>query len=103
MLDQDRPSIGHARPQSAATASIDGTYRAGGLDRTSRGLVPRQMEDKWFVFVEDQTIYPSSELDRTFMSARSMCGGRRTDPAVKPIYARRWRTNAVEPTPSWST
>ena len=44
-------------PREYTHITIDRTYHPGQWDRISLGLVPQEMEDKWFIYEEDYWIY----------------------------------------------
>jgi hypothetical protein len=44
-------------PERNATIPLDRAFTRDEMERIRRGLVPEQMEDKWFVFWEDDTLH----------------------------------------------
>ena len=44
-------------PASRATIAIDRRFSAEEMRRIRRGVLPEQMEDKWFAFFEDGKLY----------------------------------------------
>jgi hypothetical protein len=44
-------------PESRADLSFAESYTAGEFERIKRGVIPREMEDKWFVFYEEPWLY----------------------------------------------
>jgi hypothetical protein len=44
-------------PSKRATIRLDRTFSPREIKRISNGLVPRQMEDKWFIYWKDNTLY----------------------------------------------
>jgi len=46
-----------AMPEQRAQLSFGRTFTASQFAALARGLVPEQMEDKWFIFLEDDHLY----------------------------------------------
>lgn len=44
-------------PSRRTTVSLDRGFEPSEMERIRRGLVPEQMEDKWFIFWEDDTLF----------------------------------------------
>jgi 8-oxo-dGTP diphosphatase len=44
-------------PSKKITIRLDRTFSPQEMKRLSEGLVPRQMEDKWFIYWKDDTLY----------------------------------------------
>ncbi len=44
-------------PERHVTFALDRTYTAQEMERIRAGLVPQEMEEKWFIFWEDETLY----------------------------------------------
>lgn len=44
-------------PSRKASISLDRGFEPHELERIRRGLLPAQMEDKWFIFWEDDTLF----------------------------------------------
>jgi hypothetical protein len=44
-------------PAQRTTLHIDRTYSAQEMKRIRQGLIPEAMEDKWFIFFEDDVLY----------------------------------------------
>ena len=47
----------HPLPSKKITIRLDRTFSPQEMKRLSEGLVPRQMEDKWFIYWKDDTLY----------------------------------------------
>lgn len=58
-MDRATRASWQTKPMPAARARVDWTRRftPDEHERLSRGLVPREMEDKWFAFVEDEWLH----------------------------------------------
>jgi hypothetical protein len=46
-----------ALPANTATIQLDRTFSFQEMDRIRRGLLPEQMEDKWFIYWNDDTLF----------------------------------------------
>jgi len=46
-----------ALPLKRSTISLDRTFSSQEMERIQRGSVPEQMEDKWFIYWKDDTLY----------------------------------------------
>ena len=44
-------------PHQCAQLSVEHSYTADEMAKIRRGLIPQEMEDKWFVFYEDDTLF----------------------------------------------
>ena len=44
-------------PSKKATISVERTFSRSEMDRIRRGLVPEQMEDKWFIYWKDNALF----------------------------------------------
>ena len=44
-------------PVQRATLSVDGRYSAEEMGRIKVGLIPESMDDRWFIFLEDDHLY----------------------------------------------
>ena len=44
-------------PQQVATLSYDAQFTPAEFERISHGLIPEEMEDKWFIHLEGMTLY----------------------------------------------
>jgi hypothetical protein len=44
-------------PDQRATLQLDATYSSEEFERLRRGLIPQQMEDKWFILFEEPWLY----------------------------------------------
>jgi hypothetical protein len=44
-------------PEKHITLTVDDTFTADEMGIIQQGLLPRQMEDKWFLFYEADTLY----------------------------------------------
>jgi hypothetical protein len=45
------------RPTARADLAFTGSYTSEEFERMKRGLIPRQMEDKWLIYFEESWIY----------------------------------------------
>ena len=46
-----------ALPSKKTTIHLDRTFSSQEMEHISRGLVPEQMEDKWFIYWQDDTLF----------------------------------------------
>jgi len=46
-----------ALPQKRTTVRLDRSFSPEEMDRIRRGLVPKQMEDKWFIYWKDDHLF----------------------------------------------
>jgi hypothetical protein len=46
-----------AMPEQKSRLAWPRTFTSQEFDRLSRGLIPAAMEDKWFIYLEDQVLY----------------------------------------------
>jgi 8-oxo-dGTP diphosphatase len=44
-------------PAQFATLTVTRPFTAAEMDRIRTGLIPREMEDRWFMFFEDNTLF----------------------------------------------
>jgi hypothetical protein len=44
-------------PDARETISLDRIFTAEEIDRIQQGLIPEEMEDKWFIYWQDDTLY----------------------------------------------
>lgn len=44
-------------PEQHASFSLERTFSLEQMRRLQNGLVPEQMEDKWFIYFDDNTLY----------------------------------------------
>jgi len=44
-------------PQQRATVSLDRTFSEEEYELIRRGVIPEVMEDKWFIFLEEDVLY----------------------------------------------
>ena len=47
----------HSLPSKKATIHLDRIFSPHEMKRICRGILPRQMEDKWFIYWKDETLY----------------------------------------------
>jgi len=46
-----------ASPSKKTTVHLDRTFSPQEMEHIRRGLVPEQMEDKWFIYWQDDTLF----------------------------------------------
>ena len=51
-------------PPKSAVVRLDRAFSPQEMKRIRKGLVPQQMEDKWFIYWKDGDTVLSSQLDR---------------------------------------
>jgi|SRR5580765_6661603 hypothetical protein len=44
-------------PEARAELGFAGTYTSADFERIKRGLIPEEMEDKWFIFYDEPWLY----------------------------------------------
>ncbi len=44
-------------PERRTTIALDRRFSADEMERLRRGFIPEEMEDKWFIFLEDDRLY----------------------------------------------